>query len=249
MRARRTEQRASRRGRRCATAEQLPTAMPARRPRGRLVDVERRRHHRDRDHEVAAAAELEEGARGRVPRACGTWTATTSSPRAQRRAAAAEDESASGRRRAPARSGSSTSASSASKAGTPSAAGEALQRLPATVPAFWICTPPTSRAAAFRPSNSGGSSASMQVAPGRRGADPPALASAGCRAGRRCATMSSTSSSIACADVRRIEIGAAGQHRMRPSQAPPAPRQDREDGDRHPIVRVRTIPQGPREST
>ena len=39
----------------------------------------------------------------------------------------------------------SCSASSASSGGTPSAAGEALQRLPARVPAFWICTPPTSR--------------------------------------------------------------------------------------------------------
>jgi hypothetical protein len=48
----------------------------------------------------------------------------------------------------------------------PSAAGEALQTLPATVPTFWICTPPTSRAAALRASKSGGRSAritSLQV--------------------------------------------------------------------------------------
>src|SRR3546814_936383 len=38
-------------------------------------------------------------------------------------------------------------------------AGEALQRFPATVPAFWICRPPISRAACFRASNSGGRSA------------------------------------------------------------------------------------------
>ena len=52
-------------------------------------------------------------------------------------------------------------APSAISTGVPSAAGEALQTLPATVPAFWICTPPTSRAAAFSASNSGGSSARM----------------------------------------------------------------------------------------
>ena len=43
---------------------------------------------------------------------------------------------------------SSTSASSASKGGTPSAAGEALHRLPPIVARFWIWTDPTSRPAA-----------------------------------------------------------------------------------------------------
>ena len=49
-----------------------------------------------------------------------------------------------------------------------SAAGEALQTLPARVPAFWICTPPISRAASFSPSKQGGRSArmrSVQVTP------------------------------------------------------------------------------------
>jgi hypothetical protein len=52
---------------------------------------------------------------------------------------------------------SSTSASSASRGGTLSAAGDALQRFPATVPRFWIWIPPISRAAAFNPSKHRGS--------------------------------------------------------------------------------------------
>jgi len=50
----------------------------------------------------------------------------------------------------------STSASSANSGGTPSAAGDALHRFPATVPRFWICTDPTSRAASFNASKDGG---------------------------------------------------------------------------------------------
>ena len=57
---------------------------------------------------------------------------------------------ASGKRRTPRLEASSTSASRASSGGTPSAAGEALQRLPAIVPRFWIWTAPISRAAALR---------------------------------------------------------------------------------------------------
>src|SRR5437879_5856695 len=48
---------------------------------------------------------------------------------------------------------SSTLASSASSAGTPSAAGEALQRLPAMVPAFCVWMPPMSPAAPLSASN------------------------------------------------------------------------------------------------
>ena len=51
----------------------------------------------------------------------------------------------------------------AKSGGTPSAAGEALQRLPPIVPAFWICSPPTSRAASWRPLNQGGRSARASV--------------------------------------------------------------------------------------
>ena len=60
-------------------------------------------------------------------------------------------------RRRPRALASSTSASSASRQGTPSAAGDALQMLPPSVPAFWICMPPTSRAASLSPSNRAGS--------------------------------------------------------------------------------------------
>ena len=63
------------------------------------------------------------------------------------------------RRRVPRREASSTSASRISNGGTPSAAGDALQTLPAIVPRFWIWTAPMSRAATFSASKAGGRSA------------------------------------------------------------------------------------------
>ena len=45
---------------------------------------------------------------------------------------------------------STTVASAAISTGTPSAAGEPFSMLPASVPRFWICTPPTWRAASTR---------------------------------------------------------------------------------------------------
>src|SRR5712671_1392388 len=66
-------------------------------------------------------------------------------------------KSAKGIRRLPACETSSTSASSASNGGTLSAAGDALQRFPATVPRFWIWIPPICRAAAFKASKHRGS--------------------------------------------------------------------------------------------
>jgi hypothetical protein len=73
---------------------------------------------------------------------------------------------ASGSRRVPEREASSTAASRTRSGGTPSAAGEALQRLPARVPRFWIWIDPTSRAAALSASKGAGSGAariSLQV--------------------------------------------------------------------------------------
>ena len=104
-------------------------------------------------------------------------------------------KSASGRLRLSSALASSTEAPSASRFGTPSAAGEALQRLPTMVPAFCTCTPPTSRAAAFRPSKQAGSSArsrSVQVTRAPMCQRPPSS-----RMSRRpaSAVMSSTSSS------------------------------------------------------
>ena len=52
----------------------------------------------------------------------------------------------------------STLALSASNGGMLSAAGEALQILPAMVPIFCICFPPTSLAASLRQSNNSGKS-------------------------------------------------------------------------------------------
>ena len=111
-----------------------------------------------------------------------------------------------------------------------------------SVPAFWIWRPPTSRAACFRPSNSGGRSASRQLAPGRGGAEAPAG-----RAGRD-AAQSVDAADIEHvlvdrpADARRIEVGAAGQHGVRPGQC--AQRLFKAAWtkvDTH-IVRVRTMP-------
>ena len=85
----------------------------------------------------------------------------------------------SARAAAPRADASSTTASRASRLGMPSAAGEALQTLPAIVARAWIWSPPIASAAARSPSKSGGRSAStmsVQVvsAPIRQ---PPSTAS------------------------------------------------------------------------
>ena len=67
--------RASSAGSRLATAEQLPTATPAWATTPAGVELDQHRHHGDRDHQVASAAELQEhrarpgGARRNVDRA------------------------------------------------------------------------------------------------------------------------------------------------------------------------------------
>ena len=97
----------------------------------------------------------------------GIRTATTSSPDFRSTFRIPRTKFANGTRRNPAGDAISTSASSARNGGTPSAAGEALHRLPATVPAFCIWMDPTSRPAAFSPSKYRGSGVrmnSLQVA-------------------------------------------------------------------------------------
>ena len=86
------------------------------------------------------------------PGASSSGMAVTSSPacKAVRRLPWMNAES--GIRRSPPALRISSSASRVSSGGTPSAAGDALQRLPAMVARFWICTEPSSRAAAFKPS-------------------------------------------------------------------------------------------------
>ncbi len=97
-----------------------------------------------------------------------------------------------------------------------SAAGEALQTLPARVPAFWICTPPISRAASFSPSKQGGRSArmrSVQVTPA------PMRKWVGVMSIRRSADDGGDIEQILIGrplDPRRIIVGAAGDHRDRP---------------------------------
>ena len=122
----------------------------------RFVERDDRRHHDDRDHQIAAGAELEEGRAG-DPSVSGTRMAVTISSGAFVVSRLPVTNSSTGTRRMPRREASSISASSASRFGVPSAAGEALHRLPHSVPAFWIWTPPTAPAARFSPSNSGGS--------------------------------------------------------------------------------------------
>ena len=106
----------------------------------------------------------------------------------------------------------------------PSPAGEAVQMLPASVPRFWICTPPTSRAASLRPSNSGGSSArmtSVQVvsAPMRQRCR---LLGDAAQAGQGGDVEDVRVAHVAPAGARRlgrIDVGAAGQHRHVPRGA------------------------------
>ena len=90
--------------------------------------------------------------------------------------------------------------------------------LPASVPRFWICTPPISRAASFSPSNSAGRSArirSVQVvsAPMRQ---PAAVLGDAAQAGHGRDVENVALAHVAPADARgprRIDVGAAGQHR------------------------------------
>ena len=87
-----------------------------------------------------------------------------------------------------------------------------------------------------------------QLAPGRGGAQPPAR-----RAGRDAAQNVDAADIEHVlvdrpADPRRVEVGAAGQHRVRPSQrAQRLFKAAWTKVDTH-IVRVRTMPQAPCES-
>ncbi len=138
----------------------------------------------------------------------------------------------------------STSASSASRPGTPSAAGEALQMLPAKVPAFWIWRPPTSRRGLLQAVEQGRQVGLQKLAPGRGGAQPPAR-----RAGRDAAQNVDAADIEHVlvdrpADPRRVEVGAAGQHRVRLASGQCAQRLFKAAWtkvDTH-IVRVRTMP-------
>ena len=113
--------------------------------------------------------------------------------------------------------------------------------LPASVPRFWICTPPTSRAASFRPSNCGGSSARDDVAPGGERADAPArrLLGDAAQVGHGGDVEHVVVAHVAPAGARRlgrIDIGAAGQHRHRAAPARIAERflERARGGDRRP---------------
>ena len=68
--------------------------------------------------------------------------------------------SASGTRRVPVADNASTEPFSTKSGGTPSAAGEALQILPAIVARFWICMEPTSFAANCKALKASGNSLS-----------------------------------------------------------------------------------------
>ena len=126
-----------------------------------VADRNPHRRHGDRDDEIAPRAELEEG-RCAGQRCLGQADRGHHFVRRKRRLAVAADEGLRAARVACREAQAiSTSASRISSAGTPSAAGEALQILPATVPVFWIWTEPTSRAACFSASKAGGSGCAM----------------------------------------------------------------------------------------
>ncbi len=93
------------------------------------------------------------------PATSGTRTADSNSPALKSVCRTPVRNRSNGSTRTPFRETNSTDASSVNSGGTPSAAGEALQRFPAIVPAFWIWTEPTSRAAAFSPSKDAGNAA------------------------------------------------------------------------------------------
>ena len=204
--------RASSEARRRAAAEQLPTAMPALVTRAGVVEVERCGDHGDRDDEIAAPAKLAKdrsgAARCAAERAGRRQAHRRGAPCGGCQARIRQDRR--GARRA--RCSSSTSAPRASNAGMPSAAGDALQTLPATVPVFWICTPPTSRAAAFRASNQRRQLGANDIGPCRRGADRPAARRRADAAQAGDARQIKHRALQRHADVRRIEVGAAGQH-------------------------------------
>ena len=168
---------------------------------------------------------------------------TISSARHSGVAIAVDELAPSAPRGGPARSPARRSASSASRYGAPSPAGEAVQMLPTSVPRFWICTPPISRAASFRPSNSGGSvgaASDRSRSSARRCASAPPPRR--CRASPAWRVMSRMSAwrmspQPTRAALRRIDVGAAGQHRHRLARrgSPGLPRASR-GGNRRPSL-------------
>ena len=166
-----------------AVGERLPDQAPPPAPAGAAARPSRRRrrgaprddapsriglddagHHDDRDHQILARAELEEVAARVALLGFGTRIAVTISSGRQTRVAIAVDEARASARCARPLAARQLDLAHRAPAGwaAPSPAGEAVQMLPASVPRFWICAPPTSRAASFRPSNSGGSSARIR---------------------------------------------------------------------------------------
>ena len=129
--------------------------------------------HGDGDHQIAPCAELEEGAARGVARLrhvhgdqhfAGASTVRRLPVMKARAAAAA---------RRPA--GQLDRGIERQQRGTPSAAGEALQRLPAIVPAFWICAAADLARRLLQPVEQRRQLGLDQFRPGRRRAEPPAV--------------------------------------------------------------------------
>ena len=189
-----------------------------------VADRDPHRRHGDRDDQIAPRAELEEGRAPRQRVLRHADRASTSSPGASAVRRLPRTKSSSGSAPPPAER-SSTSASRSSSAGTPSAAGEALQRLPATVPAFWICTQPTSRAACFSASKAAAACAddvgpawcarrsrhASRVSAMPRSAARPLMSSTSSRSGRRRAPGRNRCRPPGCAT--RLRQGGRAPHR------------------------------------
>ena len=206
-------------GRRCGTAEQAPTAMAALADAALRIDIEQHGDRDDGDHQIGARAELEEGRARALAASVRHADGGHQLVRRQRGPAVAGDELRQ-RQRAPSRARwrSRRWHSSVSSGGTPSAAGEALQMLPAMVPRFCTCTPPTSRAAQLQPVEGRRQGGVANVGPGGKRAESDARrVLARMPFSSAMAEMSSTLRGVGCsqavrARLRRIEVGAAGQH-------------------------------------
>ena len=120
-----------------------------------------------------------------------------------------------GRSRRPAADDSSTAASSAIRFGSPSAAGEALHRLPTIVPRCWICTPPMASAAVLQPVERRRQGVSHEVGPGRQRRD--ADDAVGDRDRPQARQRGDVEDLVVdgASDPGGVDVGAAGEHRQR----------------------------------
>ncbi len=157
---------------RAGTSEQAPTTIRADATRPSGADVDHRGHARDRDDEVGARAELEERRPGARRRHRHERSRSTSSSGRRIVRRLPMTNSPTGTSRRPSADASSTRASSAIRFGSPSAAGEALQRLPAERPAVLDLDATDRARRGLQPVECRRQLCPDQVGPRREGRDP-----------------------------------------------------------------------------